>query len=264
MPNIQVKLRRGTTAQHAGFTGAEGEVTVDTDKETVIVHDGSTAGGHELAKSSDVAAAYTHPNHTGDVTSTGDGATVITDNAVTSAKISDSDDTFKVSATDVVVNEGGADVDFRVEGDTDTNLINTDAANDAVGVGIAAESGYALKCSRLKIERTGTQMYIKDSDETGTPTEIAISLNEKALRFGFQDNPTTQAFAIFGRNLTIAGGTVAQLNAVTAVDGALQGQIAMCSNGDAGDICLAIYTGTYGSGGSWKILATPGNTISAS
>jgi hypothetical protein len=50
MPNIQVKLRRGTTAQHAGFTGAEGEVTVDTDKDTVIVHDGTTAGGHELLK----------------------------------------------------------------------------------------------------------------------------------------------------------------------------------------------------------------------
>ena len=86
MPNIQVKLRRGTTAQHAGFTGAEGEVTVDTDKDTVIVHDGSTAGGHELAKTAD---AYTHPNHTGDVTSTGDGATVIADNAVTANKIAD-------------------------------------------------------------------------------------------------------------------------------------------------------------------------------
>ncbi len=32
---------------------------------------------------------YTHPNHTGDVTSTGDGATVIADSAVTTAKIAD-------------------------------------------------------------------------------------------------------------------------------------------------------------------------------
>ena len=32
---------------------------------------------------------YTHPNHTGDVTSTGDGATVIADDAVTTAKIID-------------------------------------------------------------------------------------------------------------------------------------------------------------------------------
>ena len=44
-----LKLRRGTTSQHGSFTGAEGEVTVDTDKETLIVHDGSTAGGHPVA-----------------------------------------------------------------------------------------------------------------------------------------------------------------------------------------------------------------------
>jgi len=45
----ELKLRRGTTAQHSTFTGAEAEVTVDTDKETVVVHDGTTAGGFPLA-----------------------------------------------------------------------------------------------------------------------------------------------------------------------------------------------------------------------
>ena len=44
-----LKLRRGTTSQHSSFTGAEGEVTVDLDKETLVVHDGSTAGGHPVA-----------------------------------------------------------------------------------------------------------------------------------------------------------------------------------------------------------------------
>jgi hypothetical protein len=45
----QVQFRRGTTAQHSSFTGADGEITVDSDKETVVVHDGSTAGGFPLA-----------------------------------------------------------------------------------------------------------------------------------------------------------------------------------------------------------------------
>lgn len=45
MGNIQVKLRRGTTAQHSTFTGAEGELTFDTTRKTLIVHDGITAGG---------------------------------------------------------------------------------------------------------------------------------------------------------------------------------------------------------------------------
>ena len=44
-----LKLRRGTTSQHSSFTGAEGEVTVDTDKDVLVVHDGSTAGGHPVA-----------------------------------------------------------------------------------------------------------------------------------------------------------------------------------------------------------------------
>ena len=45
-----LKLRRGTTTQHASFTGAEGEVTIDTDKDTAVVHDGSQAGGRPLAR----------------------------------------------------------------------------------------------------------------------------------------------------------------------------------------------------------------------
>ena len=47
----QVQFRRGTTSQHSTFTGAVGEITVDTDKNTAVVHDGSTAGGHPLATS---------------------------------------------------------------------------------------------------------------------------------------------------------------------------------------------------------------------
>jgi len=60
MANIQVKLRRGTEAEHdttnGGFTGAEGEVTVDTTNDTLRVHDGTTAGGHELRRKDDTIA----------------------------------------------------------------------------------------------------------------------------------------------------------------------------------------------------------------
>lgn len=50
--SVQVQLRRGTTSEHSSFTGALAEVTVDTDKKTVVVHDGSTVGGVPLAKES--------------------------------------------------------------------------------------------------------------------------------------------------------------------------------------------------------------------
>src|SRR5512139_322818 len=47
---IEVKRRRGTTAEHAGFTGAVGELTVDSTKDTVVVHDGVQAGGYPLMR----------------------------------------------------------------------------------------------------------------------------------------------------------------------------------------------------------------------
>ena len=51
-----IQRRRGNTAQHASFTGLAGEITIDTQKNTVVVHDGATAGGHALAKASEVEA----------------------------------------------------------------------------------------------------------------------------------------------------------------------------------------------------------------
>ena len=45
-----LKLRRGSTSAHASFTGAEGEVTIDTTKDTAVVHDGNQAGGRPLAR----------------------------------------------------------------------------------------------------------------------------------------------------------------------------------------------------------------------
>ena len=45
-----VQFRRGTTTQHSSFTGSNGEITVDIDKKTLIVHDGSTVGGQPLEK----------------------------------------------------------------------------------------------------------------------------------------------------------------------------------------------------------------------
>jgi len=90
----QVQLRRGTTAQHSSFTGVAGEVTVDTDKDTVVVHDGSTAGGFPLIKESaigstvqaydadtaktDTAQTFTAAQR-GTITALTDGATITPD-----------------------------------------------------------------------------------------------------------------------------------------------------------------------------------------
>lgn len=50
----QVQIRRGTAAENDAFTGAIGEITMDTTNNTLRVHDGETAGGTTLAKQSEI------------------------------------------------------------------------------------------------------------------------------------------------------------------------------------------------------------------
>lgn len=70
----QVQFRRGTTTQHATFTGAVGEITVDTDKQVVVVHNGSTAGGFPLAGTT-TAQTFSAAQR-GSISALTDGATI--------------------------------------------------------------------------------------------------------------------------------------------------------------------------------------------
>ena len=131
MANIEVKLRRGTTSQHSSFTGAEGEVTVDTDLDTLRVHDGSTAGGVRLAKHSELSAGGG-----GTVTSVGSG-TGLTGGPITS------------SGTLSIANDGVDTAQIAADAVTATEISSTDTAfniNSSGEVGIAktADTGYKL------------------------------------------------------------------------------------------------------------------------
>jgi hypothetical protein len=93
----QVQQRRGTTTEHTTFTGAVGEITVDTTKDTAVVHDGTTAGGHPLLKEAavgvtvqgydadtaktDVAQSFSAAQR-GAITALTDGATITADFAL--------------------------------------------------------------------------------------------------------------------------------------------------------------------------------------
>ena len=149
MPNIQVKLRRGTTAQHGSFTGAEGEVTVDTDKDTVVVHDGSTAGGHELRRKDDTIAGSEIDNDavdTAQIAANAVTSTQIAANAVTSTQIASGAVTHdKISTTDSVFKINSSD-QIRIGGDL------SDAGLQSISqVGITSSSASAV----MTIESTG-------------------------------------------------------------------------------------------------------------
>jgi hypothetical protein len=62
--STQIQRRRGTTAEHSTFTGVEGEITVDTTKDTAVVHDGTTVGGHPLQKQYPPLGSAAAPTYT--------------------------------------------------------------------------------------------------------------------------------------------------------------------------------------------------------
>lgn len=53
----QIQIRRGSATEHENFTGAIGEITMDTTNKTLRIHDGETAGGIILAKQSELESA---------------------------------------------------------------------------------------------------------------------------------------------------------------------------------------------------------------
>lgn len=71
----QIQFRRGTADEHQTFTGADGEITVDTTNKTIRVHDGITPGGTMLARKSDVSAIRFIPDYDSGIDITGVGPT---------------------------------------------------------------------------------------------------------------------------------------------------------------------------------------------
>lgn len=54
--SVKVQLRRDVAANVAAFTGAQGELIVDTTNNRLVLQDGATAGGFAAAKLSEVVA----------------------------------------------------------------------------------------------------------------------------------------------------------------------------------------------------------------
>ena len=59
MSNIVIRKRRGTTSSMSALVATKGEVFIDITANTLVVHDGSTAGGWPLAH-----AVHSHANAT--------------------------------------------------------------------------------------------------------------------------------------------------------------------------------------------------------
>ena len=106
----------------------------------------------------DGANNYTHPNHTGDVTSTGDGATVIANNAVTLAKMAD-------MATDSFLGRDTA-------GTGDPEVLSAATARTILNVADGAEPKPSLRASATIVDPVATD------DMTLFFTPVAITVTD--------------------------------------------------------------------------------------
>jgi hypothetical protein len=85
-----VQFRRGTAAQNDAFTGAAGELSIDTDKNVIRVHDNSTAGGQGLVGET-ATQTLTNKTLTSPTINSGTVGTALTFNAQADVRFADSD-----------------------------------------------------------------------------------------------------------------------------------------------------------------------------
>ena len=199
-----LKLRRGTTSQHSSFTGAEGEVTVDTDKEALVVHNGSTAGGFPVARAD--GAGITNFTITGEL----DAATLdISGNA-------DIDGTLEADA--ITVN--GTALSTVIAGTTVTTATNaahvtvTDNESTNEENLITFVEDATSSTGSVGLEMDGHLTY---NPSTGTVTSTIFKGNIDAVDGDFDGTLEADAITVNGTALStvIAGTTVT--NATNAV-----------------------------------------------
>jgi hypothetical protein len=221
--STQIRLRRGTTAQHAAFTGALAEVTVDTDKKTAVVHDGGTAGGFPLAREdgkNDGALGFQQDVKTGDYTVlVGDIGKALVANKATAIN-------FPLSAAAALTSKFVA-LFKNIGVGTLTITPNGAELIDGVNAAISVQTGASLilkgdgasfrtyvsngDVTALAIHNAASKTVLADNDEIGVIDSAASNVLKKTLFSNFISSIFTVARTI--ANAQFAAATFKLFNA---------------------------------------------------
>ena len=190
----------------------------------------------------------------------------IADNAITSAKISDTDTQFLVDDTSaqkkVVINEAGADVDFRVEGDTDANLLVCDATNDTIGIGGAPGSTFKLNVDsgsgKDTIYAKGDQssayvdLNLENENSGGLGARVQVIQGINKATFQYQENGERATMNILDGSLSANAGVTIACTSATKGTFLPSGSM-FSSNNSRIDLGAATNTwdNAYVNGGAW-------------
>ena len=143
----RIQFRRGTTTEHAAFVGAPGELTIDTTKKTVVVHDGVTPGGFPASRLEAV-----------DGTSTFNGQVRVTNAAASTS-----------TTTGALVVSGGVGVAGRV---TASNFVETST------IAIKENVNPILDALNSIMQLTGVLYDRKDKSSMNEPGLIAEDVDK--------------------------------------------------------------------------------------
>lgn len=270
-----LKLRGGTTSQHNSFTGAAREVTVDTDKETLVVHDGSTAGGHSLMRS-DIMQENLDVNGNS-IVSSSNGNISITPNGSGKVIIDGlSHPTSDGSNGQFLKTDGGGNLSFATVSQpsnattSDAGLMSAADKTKLDGIEASSTADQTASEIRTLVESASDSNVFTDADHTklngiaASATNVT-NTNQLTNGAGFVTSSGVTSVAT-GSGLT--GGTITSTGTLSHSDTSSQGSVNNSGNTFIQDISLdgfghvtSLGSGTVSGGSlSFSTLTVNGNT----